>query len=68
VERKANFSTQGETPRCFAIAPGGRYLLAANQGTNNIVVFEVNESTGELAGTGRTLSVGMPVCVDYLAV
>ena len=68
VERKANFSTQGETPRCFAIAPGGRYLLAANQGTNNVVVFEVNESTGELSGTGRTLSVGMPVCVDYLAV
>jgi 6-phosphogluconolactonase len=68
VTRKANFSTQGETPRCFAIAPGGQYLLAANQGTNDVVVFEVNDSTGELSGTGRKLSVGMPVCVDYLAV
>lgn len=68
VERKANFSTQGETPRCFAIAPGGRYLLAANQGTNNVVVFEVDEPTGELSATGRTLTVGMPVCVDYLAI
>ncbi len=68
IERKANFSTQGETPRCFAIAPGGRYLLAANQGTNDVVAFEIDGPSGELAATGRTLSVGMPVCVEYLAV
>ncbi|MEZ5397046.1 MAG: lactonase family protein [Bryobacterales bacterium] len=67
IERKANFLTEGKTPRCFAIAPGGRYLLAANQDSNDVVAFEVNESTGELTATGRKLSVGMPVCVDYLA-
>ena len=31
--------TKGKTPRNFAIDPSGRYLLAANQESNNIVVF-----------------------------
>ena len=31
-------STQGKSPRNFALDPSGRWLLAANQDTNNIVV------------------------------
>jgi 6-phosphogluconolactonase len=68
LTRRMNFATGGETPRCFAIAPGGRYLLAANQGTSDVRVFEIDPSNGELTATGAQVAVGMPVCVDYLAV
>ncbi len=32
--------TQGKTPRSFAIDPTGKYLFAANQDTDNVVVFQ----------------------------
>ena len=32
-------STGGKTPRNFGIDPTGRYLLAANQDSDSIVVF-----------------------------
>ena len=46
-------STQGETPRGFVIDPTGTFLLAANQNTDNIVTFRVDEATGKLAPTGH---------------
>jgi 6-phosphogluconolactonase len=32
----------GKTPRNFAIAPGGYYLLAANQNSDSVVVFSTS--------------------------
>ena len=45
----------------FAIR--GRYLLAANQATDNIVVLRVDAETGQLHETGHSVSVPSPVCV-----
>ena len=56
-------STQGKTPRNFAIDPTGRYLLAANQASDTIVVFRVDAKTGQLHPTGHSVSVPSPVCV-----
>lgn len=56
-------STQGETPRNFAIDPTGAFLLAANQDTDTVVSFRMDRETGELTPTGYVAEVPMPVCV-----
>jgi 6-phosphogluconolactonase len=60
--------TQGKTPRNFAIDPSGTLLFAENQQSNNIVVFRIDQQTGKLTSTGKTLNVGQPVCVKFLPV
>jgi len=60
--------TQGKTPRSFAIDPTGTLLFAANQQSNNIVVFRIDEKTGHLTPTGQVLEVAAPVCVKFLKV
>jgi 6-phosphogluconolactonase len=59
-------STQGETPRNFAIDPTGTLLLAANQRTDNIITFRIDQSTGKLTSTGHSASVPMPVCLKMI--
>jgi len=56
-------STQGHTPRNFGLSPDGNWLLAANQDSHTVVVFRVDQATGQLAPTGRVLAVPLPVCV-----
>jgi 6-phosphogluconolactonase len=58
-------STQGKTPRNFAIDPSGKYLFAANQHSDSIVVFKIDSRTGLLEATGTVLQVGNPVCVAF---
>ena len=62
-----NESTQGQTPRNFAIDPTGQFLLAENQGTNSIVVFAIDQESGKLSPTDNRIEVGSPVCVRFLA-
>jgi 6-phosphogluconolactonase len=56
-----------KTPRNFAIEPTGRYMLVANQSGNNVIVFGINQTTGELIPTGHSVPVGAPVCVRFMA-
>lgn len=58
-------STQGRTPRNFAIDPTGAFLLAANQESNTIVIFRIDAKTGGLTPTGQTVDVPAPVCVKF---
>lgn len=55
----------GRTPRHFALAPGAGYLFAANQDSNNVVVFRVDAGSGELIPPGVVLDVPSPVCVVF---
>jgi 6-phosphogluconolactonase len=59
--------TKRKTPRGFKIDPTGHYLIAGNQDSNSIVVFKRDPGTGRLTPTGQTLTVGAPVCVQFLA-
>jgi 6-phosphogluconolactonase len=59
----AHESTQGKTPRSFAIDPTGQCLLAANQESDNVVVFRIEQATGRLRPTGSSVRVPSPVCV-----
>jgi 6-phosphogluconolactonase len=61
-----NEPTQGNTPRNFGIDPTGRYLLAANQRTDSVIVFRIDATTGRLTPTGHRIDVGSPVCVKFV--
>lgn len=63
-----NESTQGKTPRNFAIDPTGKFLLAENQSSNSIVVFSIDQATGELSPTDNRVEVGSPVCMRFLRI
>jgi 6-phosphogluconolactonase len=54
----------GRTPRNFCIDPTGHYLLVANQDSNNIVVFSIQDD-GTLKEV-YTFTVPMPVCLKFL--
>jgi len=59
--------TLGKTPRHFALDPSGGYLLAANQDSNEIVVFRVHPKTGQLTPVGRPITdAPMPVCILFV--
>jgi 6-phosphogluconolactonase len=59
-------STRGRIPRNFEISPCGRYLAAANQDTNNVILFSLNPQTGRLVPTGDVVEAGTPICVRFL--
>lgn len=61
-------STLGKAPRNFSIDPSGNYLLAENQDTNEIVVFNRDSFTGLLADSGKRISIGKPVCIKWIPI
>ena len=58
-------STEGKTPRNFALDPSGHWLLAANQNSDSIVVFRIGDD-GRLKLTPLRASVPSPVCLEFL--
>lgn len=56
----------GQTPRDFALDPSGRWLLAAHQASNDLVVHAVDPETGVIGGEGQHLATGTPVSVLFL--
>lgn len=61
-------STQGEIPRNFGLDPTGQYLLAANQNSDTIVVFKIDQQSGALVSNGVKIPVPTPVCVRMLPI
>jgi 6-phosphogluconolactonase len=59
-------STGGKIPRDFNIDPTGQWLLAANQATDTVVTFKINQTTGVLEETGIVAEVATPVCLTFL--
>ena len=61
-------STLGKIPRNFAIDPSGNFLLVGNQDSDEIVIFKRDKKSGLLADTGKRISVGRPVCLQFVDV
>ena len=61
---QGHVSTGGQTPRNFRPSPDGKWLLAANQQSDNIVVFRLSED-GSLQPTGQSVSIPKPVCLKF---
>ena len=59
-------STQGKTPRNFAIDPSGSFLIATNQDSQNLVLFRIDNKTARLSPTGQVVKIASaPVCVVF---
>lgn len=56
-----NISSGGLMPRNFNLTADGKYLLAAHQASNDIVVFERDEFTGKLTQTLWKAELNKPV-------
>lgn len=55
----------GDWPRNFAISHDGKYLLVANQRSNNIVLLEINPESGWLKDIGLMAQIPNPVCIVF---
>ena len=52
-------------PRNFEISPSGEFLAAANQDSNNVVMFRIDQANGKLTPTGHVVEAGTPICVRF---
>jgi 6-phosphogluconolactonase len=67
VQRIEHAAMGGKTPRGFGIDPTGRWLLVGNQRSDTVSVFRIDPATGRLTNTGRSVAVGAPVSVVFVA-
>jgi 6-phosphogluconolactonase len=63
---KGTQSSLGIHPRNFIIDPTGNFLLAANQDSENIVIFKINKKSGLLTKTGKEIHIPRPVCLQMI--
>jgi len=59
-------STRGVRPRNFQLSPDGRLLLVANQETNDIFSYWVNQDDGTLEPLEFKIDVPSPVCIEFV--
>ncbi|AMB87562.1 3-carboxymuconate cyclase [Pseudomonas agarici] len=59
-------SVEGDHPREFTLDPSGRFLLVANQKSNEIVVIERDTHTGLLGKTVQSLPFDAPSYLGFL--
>jgi len=58
-------STEGDWPRNFSLDPTGRWLLAANQRSDSVVVFGRDPDNGRLTPTRQRIAIPSPVCLRF---
>jgi 6-phosphogluconolactonase len=56
----------GDTPRNFALAPGGGWLLAANQNSNSVAVLPLSEGVDPIGEPVGHAVVLQPSCVQWV--
>ena len=59
-------SCGGKTPRHFTLDPSERWMLVANQDSNQIAIFVRDPRTGELANEGTSLAVETPMRILFV--
>lgn len=58
-----NISSEGNTPRNFAVDPSGNYILVGNQDSDQIAVFKIAEN-GTLHQENQ-IAFETPVCIKF---
>lgn len=61
----ARGSCGGKIPRHLALDPTEKWLLVANEESNNIAVFSRDEKTGRLAESGKSFPQAIPQCLVF---
>lgn len=68
LARIQEVSARGLWPRSFEIDPTGSYLFVANQATDNVIIFRIQDDTGRILPTRQVLKLDAPVCVLFMGV
>jgi 6-phosphogluconolactonase len=58
--------TGGKTPRNFTLDLSERWLLVADQNSNNLAIFARDSATGKLAHDGKKVDCPTPMCIVFL--
>ncbi|MFG6687235.1 lactonase family protein [Mariniflexile sp. HNIBRBA6329] len=64
IEKIQTMSVHGDWPRNFTIDPSGKFLLVANQKSQNISVFSINAASGMLTFL-HEVKAPRPVCLLF---
>ena len=64
--KEAGYQNTGIHPRNFAISPDGRFLLCACRDSNRIEIYSINQETGQLTLTDKSIDIPAPVCISFL--
>lgn len=67
LEPRGCFPSGGNGPRDFALAPGGKFLLAANEKSGTVDTLRVDPESGALSPTGLSVRIYRPSCVRFFA-
>src|SRR5690606_39567999 len=59
-------STLGKSPRNFMIHPSGKFILVANQESDEVVIFHLDQQTGMLTDSGNRINVLKPVFIKIV--
>jgi len=68
IEQAETVPLDGKTPRDFAIDPGGTWFWDANQDSDNIVLYKIDQRRGGLLPAGITLKIAAPTCVIFVPI
>lgn len=66
VEQTESVALEGKTPRDFAIDPTGTWLWDANQDSDDIALYRIDQAKGSLMPSGIDLKVAAPTCVVFV--
>jgi 6-phosphogluconolactonase len=59
-------SCGGKVPRHIALDPTEKWMLVANQETDNLSVFARDPRTGKLSNEGKSFPLSSPQCILFL--
>lgn len=59
-------STEGNWPRDFVLNPSEEFLIATNQKSNTMTLFDRDKTTGKLSLVQSEIHVPEPVCVKFV--
>lgn len=62
-----HFPSGGQVPRGFRISPNGRFIISANQDSDDVAVFPVDGHTGYLGEAVSARKIPQAVCVQFLS-
>jgi 6-phosphogluconolactonase len=57
------YTSGGQFPRNFAISTDGNQLIVANQNSDNLLIYNIDQATGSLTLLSEIKNVMTPVCV-----
>ncbi|CAH1670862.1 lactonase family protein [Chelatococcus asaccharovorans] len=66
ISPRFDIPSGGDKPRDFAFSPCGRWIVAANQNDDTIILWDIDWKEGRGRDTGYRVEAGTPSCVRFI--